>query len=143
MVTNYQFDTSPERSSLMKKIRSRDTGPEKTLRNALTKLGYRYRLHSTKLPGKPDLVLNRYKLAVFIDGEFWHGFDWQNKQPKIKANREYWIPKIERTIARDLENTKKLEELGFIVFRFWERDIRQNLDDCLAKIEKHCQSAIP
>src|SRR5262245_47770650 len=124
MVAEFQFKTTPERSQLMKKIRLKDTQPEMILRKELTKIGLRYRLHSAKLPGKPDIVLNKYKLVIFIDGEFWHGFEWKKKKPKIKSNRDYWIPKIERTKKRDKENVKKLNDLGFVVFRFWEQQIK-------------------
>lgn len=123
----------------MKKIRLKNTQPEIILRKELTKLGLRYRLHSAKLPGKPDLVLNKFKLVIFIDGEFWHGFEWKKKKPTIKSNRDYWIPKIERTIRRDKDNTKKLNELGFVVFRFWEQQIKKDLQSCVTKIKDFCQ----
>ena len=122
----------------MKKIRLRDTQPEMILRKELTKIGLRYRLHSAKLPGKPDIVLNKFKLVISIDGEFWHGFEWKKKKPKIKSNRDYWIPKIERTIKRDKENVKKLNDLGFVVFRFWEQQIKKDLESCLLKIKEFC-----
>jgi len=123
----------------MRKIRLKNTQPEMILRKELTKLGLRYRLHSSKLPGKPDFVLNKFKLVIFIDGEFWHGFEWKKKKPKIKSNRDYWIPKIERTIKRDKDNIKKLNELGFVVFRFWEQQIKKDLESCVAKIKDFCQ----
>ena len=138
MVVEFQFKTSPERSRLMKKIRLKNTQPEMILRKELTKLGLRYRLHSANLPGKPDLVLNKFKLVIFIDGEFWHGFEWKKKKPRIKSNRDYWIPKIERTIERDKENVKKLNELGFVVFRFWEQQIKKDLDSCVRQIKEFC-----
>jgi len=122
----------------MKKIRLKNTQPEMILRKELTKLGLRYRLHSANLPGKPDLVLNKFKLVIFIDGEFWHGFEWKKKKPRIKSNRDYWIPKIERTIERDKENVKKLNELGFVVFRFWEQQIKKDLDSCVRQIKEFC-----
>jgi len=122
----------------MKKIRLKNTQPEMILRKELTKLGLRYRLHSANLPGKPDLVLNKFKLVIFIHGEFWHGFEWKKKKPRIKSNRDYWIPKIERTIERDKENVKKLNELGFVVFRFWEQQIKKDLDSCVRQIKEFC-----
>jgi DNA mismatch endonuclease (patch repair protein) len=73
----------------MKKIRSNNTGPELVIRKLLWENGYRYRLNAKKLPGKPDIVLNKYKTIIFVDGEFWHGFNWEQKRNKIKANREY------------------------------------------------------
>lgn len=125
----------------MKKIRLKDTQPEKLLQKELTRIGFRYRLNSPKLPGKPDIVLNRSKLVIFIDGEFWHGFEWKKKKPRIKSNRDYWIPKIERTIKRDKENVKKLNELGFVVFRFWEQQIKKNLDSCVRQISEFCRKS--
>jgi len=73
----------------MKKIRSSNSIPELSLRKELWKLGYRYRLNVSKLKGKPDIVFNKFKLVIFVDGEFWHGYEWRKKKPKIKANREY------------------------------------------------------
>ena len=142
MVAEFQFKTTPERSRLMKKIRLKDTQPEMILRKELTKLGLRYRIHSAKLPGKPDIVLNRFKLVIFIDGEFWHGFDWETKKSRIKSNRDYWIPKIERTIKRDKDNTTKLNELGFTVFRFWKQQLKKNLVSCLAQIKEFCEQPV-
>jgi DNA mismatch endonuclease, patch repair protein len=122
----------------MKKIRLKNTQPELLLRKELSKLGLRYRLNSPKFPGKPDIVLNRFKVVVFIDGEFWHGFDWENKKNRIKSNRDYWIPKIERTIERDKKYNEQLTELGFVVIRFWEQDIRKNISKCVETVAKAC-----
>jgi DNA mismatch endonuclease, patch repair protein len=121
----------------MRKIRSTNTGPEIILRKQLWRLGYRYRLNSTKLPGKPDIVFNKYKLVVFIDGEFWHGYKWKMKRAKIKANRKYWIPKIEGNIRRDRLNNRRLKSLGFKVLRFWQHQINKDISSCLANIQVH------
>ncbi len=94
----------------------------------------RYRLNVAKLPGKPDIVIKKRNLVIFVDGEFWHGYKWTSKKRRIKANREYWIAKIEGNIARDKKNNRLLKKQGFTVLRFWERDIRANLDECVAKI---------
>lgn len=118
----------------MKKIRSSNTIPELSLRKELWKLGYRYRLNVSKLKGKPDIVFNKFKLVVFVDGEFWHGYEWRKKKPKIKANREYWIKKIERNIERDKENNKHLLSMGYVVLRFWEHEIKKDLTKCVNKI---------
>jgi DNA mismatch endonuclease (patch repair protein) len=131
---DFQFITTPERSALMKKIRSNNTGPELVIRKLLWENGYRYRLNAKKLPGKPDIVLNKYKTIIFVDGEFWHGFNWEQKRNKIKANREYWIPKIENNIKRDIHKNKLLKEMGFKVLRFWEQDILKDLDSVFEKI---------
>lgn len=128
------FYTTPERSKIMGKIRDKNTKPELAFRKALWAAGYRYRINYKKLIGKPDIVLNRYKTIIFIDGEFWHGYNWQERKDKIKTNREFWIPKIERNIQRDKEVNAALENLGYTIFRFWETDIKKNLDTCLQKV---------
>jgi DNA mismatch endonuclease (patch repair protein) len=124
-------DYVPEaRSRLMKKIRSKDTKPELKLRKALWSKGYRYRKDVSSLPGKPDIAIKKYKIAIFIDGEFWHGYHWEEKKNKIKRNRSYWIPKIERNMQRDRQYTLQLQQMGFRVFRFWEHKIREDFDTC-------------
>lgn len=137
MGSNFKFDTTRSRSELMKKIRSVNTEPERILRKELWKLGFRYRLNSVKLPGKPDIVFNKFKVVVFVDGEFWHGYKWKKKKPKIKANRKYWIPKIERNMKRDRLYNRELNKLGYTVLRFWEQQVRKDLSTCLVKIQSH------
>jgi DNA mismatch endonuclease (patch repair protein) len=88
------------------------------------------------LPGKPDIAITKYKIAVFCDGELWHGKDWETRKEAIKTNRDYWIPKIERNMARDIENEKKLENMGWIVIRFWGKKIKKNLMDCVSEIKE-------
>lgn len=128
------FYTTPERSKIMGKIRGKNTKPELAFRKALWASGYRYRIDYKKLIGKPDIVLKKYKTAIFIDGEFWHGHNWEERKHKIKSNREFWIPKIERNIQRDQEVNFALEEMGYNVFRFWENDVKKNLDTCLQQV---------
>lgn len=134
MKSKYGFETTQQRSDLMRKIKGVNTLPEIALRKALWALGIRYRLNVSKLPGKPDIVIRKSKIVIFVDGEFWHGFRWKEKMPKIKSNRDYWIPKIERTIQRDKNNNAKLLSLGYTVFRFWEQEIKKNLPDCVDRI---------
>lgn len=134
------FYTTPERSKIMGKIRGKNTKPELAFRKALYASGYRYRVDYKKLIGKPDIVLNKYKTAIFIDGEYWHGYNWQERKPKVKTNREFWIAKIERNIQRDKEVNAELEQLGYKVFRFWETEVKKELDLCLAKVIEHLQS---
>lgn len=128
------FYTTRERSELMSKIKSTNTKPEIKLRKFLWGLGIRYRKNVKKLPGTPDVVVSRYKLVIFIDGEFWHGYHWPEKKTKIKSNREFWIPKIERNMQRDKENTEKLKEKGWTVFRFWENQIKKEFGECVLQI---------
>lgn len=118
----------------MSKIHSVNTTPEIKLRKLLWNLKIRYRLNDKSLPGKPDIVIKKHKIVIFVDGEFWHGYNWDEKRNRIKSNRDYWIPKIERTMARDIENTKKLESMGYTVFRFWEHEIKKNIGACIQKI---------
>ena len=120
----------------MKKIASKNTGCEMLLRKELWKAGLRYRLHRKDLPGKPDLIFSRYKVVVFVDGDFWHGFRWEQRKVKIISNRDYWIQKIEGNMARDKINNSKLRKLDFTVLRFWEHDILKNPKLCADKIEK-------
>ena len=118
----------------MSRIRSKDTKAEVRLRKALWARGYRYRKNVKSLPGSPDIAIKKYKVAVFIDGEFWHGYNWEEKQYSIKRNRAYWIPKIERNMERDRENTRKLQEKGWLVLRFWEQRLKKEFNVCLALI---------
>jgi len=118
----------------MAKIKAQDTKPELKLRKALWNLGFRYRKNVKKLPGTPDIVFRKAKLVVFVDGEFWHGFDWEQKKLKIKTNRDFWIPKIERNMQRDAENNTLLSEKGWKVMRFWEKEIKSNLEGCINQV---------
>lgn len=134
------FYTTPERSRIMGKIRGKNTIPELQFRKALWAAGYRYRIDYKKLIGKPDIVLKKYKTVIFIDGEYWHGYNWEERKQKIKTNKGFWIPKIERNIQRDKEVNQKLHQLGYTVFRFWEREIKKELDLCLNTVILHLQS---
>ncbi len=134
------FYTTTQRSKHMSKIRSRDTKPELIFRKALFARKMRYRVDFKKLPGKPDIVNMTKRFVIFIDGEFWHGYNWEEKKVRIKSNREFWIPKIERNMQRDKEINKKLKHMGFRVFRFWEHEIRKDLDSCLQKVISHVES---
>ena len=137
------FYTTPERSKIMGKIRGKNTKPELAFRKALWHAGYRYRIDYKKLIGKPDIVLKKYKTVVFIDGEYWHGHNWEERKPKIKTNRGFWIPKIERNIQRDQEVNQKLQEIGYTVFRFWEGQVKKDLDHCLQQLIIHLRSVDP
>ncbi|WP_073093905.1 very short patch repair endonuclease [Cyclobacterium lianum] len=128
------FTTTKERSKLMSKIRGKDTKPEVALRKALWAKGIRYLKNYKKLNGNPDIYISKHRLAIFIDGEFWHGYKWAEKKEKIKSNKEYWIPKIERNMARDMDNNQQLEYLGITVLRFWEHEIKKDLEGCVKKV---------
>lgn len=121
----------------MGKIRGKNTKPELAFRKALWQSGYRYRIDYKKLIGKPDIALKKYKTVIFIDGEYWHGHNWEERREKIKTNREFWIPKIERNMQRDQEVNQALKEKGYTVFRFWETEVKNNLGDCLEEVLTH------
>lgn len=127
--------TPEQRSANMRAIRSKNTGIEMVLRRELFRRGHRYRIHYASLPGKPDIVFPGKKIAIFVDSEFWHGYDWEANSRRILSNRSYWIPKIERNMERDREVDEQLRDLGWKVLRFWGNDIVRNLDDVVGRIE--------
>ena len=130
--------TKEQRHKNMQNIKSSDTKIEVLLRKALWQKGYRYRKNYKDLPGKPDIVITKYKIAIFCDGEFFHGKDWEVLKPRLgkSNNSEYWISKISRNRERDEEINKKLLFLGWTVIRFWGKDIKKNTDECIKVIEE-------
>ena len=120
--------TPEQRRKNMQAIKCRDTSIELALRKALWKKGIRYRKNYKLLIGKPDIVITKY------DSDYRHGYDWENRSRRIKSNRDYWIPKIKRNMERDKEVTESLERDGWLVLRFWEWQIRRQLDECVAEI---------
>lgn len=130
--------TKEQRRKNMQNIRSKDTQIEVMLRKALFAKGIRYRKNYRKLPGKPDIVLIKYKIAIFCDGEFFHGKDWEVLKPKLQNsnNSEFWIKKISKNIERDDEINKKLLFMGWTVIRFWGSDIKKRTDECVRVIEE-------
>ena len=122
----------------MRKIHSKDTSIELLLRKALWHKGYRYRKNYKALPGSPDIVLTKYKIAIFCDSEFFHGKDWEILKLRLEKgkNPDFWIKKIERNRNRDYENDKKLLFLGYTVLHFWGQDISKHTDECLQAIEE-------
>lgn len=128
-------DLTPEqRRKNMQAIKSKDTSIELRLRKALWKNGVRYRKNYNKLIGKPDIAITKYKIAVFCDSDYWHGYDWESRNQKIKSNRDYWVPKIERNMARDKEVTEALQRDGWLVMRFWEWQIKKQLNACIESV---------
>lgn len=128
--------TPEQRRRNMQAIKNKDSEIEVMLRKELWQRGIRYRKNDNTVFGHPDLVFKGKKIAVFCDSEFWHGYDWENRKKDIKSHQEFWIPKIERNIARDNEVTQKLTEEGWTVLRFWGKEIKKNLQECADKIEK-------
>ncbi|WP_100614045.1 very short patch repair endonuclease [Confluentibacter citreus] len=125
------FYTTKKRSKIMSKIKGKNSKPELLFRKALWAKGIRYRINNKTLPGKPDISIKKYKLIIFIDGEFWHGYNWDERRETIKNNRGFWIPKIERNMQRDKEVNRELQDMGYMVFRFWSKDIQNELDKCI------------
>lgn len=128
--------TPEQRHKNMQAIRNKDSDIELLLRRELWKRGIRYRKNVKTVFGCPDIAFIRKKVAVFCDSEFWHGFDWENKKHDIHTRRDFWIPKIERNMARDIEVTEKLQKEGWRVLRFWGKDIKNNIVSCADIIEK-------
>ena len=119
----------------MQQVKNKDSKIEVLLRKELWSRGLRYRKNVNRIYGKPDIVFIGKKIAVFCDSEFWHGYDWDNKKQEIKSRREFWIPKIERNMQRDLEVNEKLRSEGWIVLRFWGREITNHTEQCADQIE--------
>ena len=136
--------TIEQRHKNMQRIRSKDTKIEIILRKALWREGIRYRKNYKALPGKPDIAITKYRIAIFCDGEFFHGKDWGSLQVKLQNsnNSTYWLKKIERNIQRDLEVEKQIRAEDWIVIRFWGNDIKHNLDDCVAVVKETIQERI-
>lgn len=122
----------------MSKIHGKDTSIELVLRRALWKKGYRYRKNYKKIPGTPDIALTKYKIAIFCDGEFFHGKDWKVLKPRLEQgkNADYWVKKIQRNMDRDSEKDKELLFQGWTVIHFWGKDIIKNTDKCVRVIEE-------
>jgi DNA mismatch endonuclease (patch repair protein) len=119
---------SPEkRSAVMRRVKDRDTAPELKVRKLLWRLGARYRLQRKDLPGKPDIVLSGRKLAIFVHGCFWHGHDCARGARVPKANRDYWLGKVGRNRARDIETRAKLEAMGWRVLVVWECKLKDEV----------------
>jgi DNA mismatch endonuclease (patch repair protein) len=130
------------RSKIMKAIKSKDTKEEILLAKALWHKGYRYRKNNKLVFGTPDLTFKKYKVAIFVDGEFFHGYNWEDKKEKIKSNREYWIPKIERNMQRDRDVNQYLIKNGWKVIRFWSSFVKKNLSYCINIIEKEIDGSL-
>ena len=128
--------TAEQISFNMKRVKNKDSAIELALRKELWSRGIRYRKNVASVYGHPDIAFLRKKVAVFVDSEFWHGFDWENRKNDIKSNQDFWIPKIERNIARDKEVNEYLTQSGWVVLRFWGKDIKKNLKSCADQIEK-------
>ena len=128
--------TAEQRRKNMRAIKNKDTRIEVLLRKELWRRGLRYRKNPKSVFGKPDIVFLSLKIAVFCDSEFWHGYAWSATQDDIKTRRDFWIPKIEKNISRDIQVTAKLRSEGWTVLRFWGREILQDTSGCADLIEQ-------
>lgn len=121
-----------------------DTYCELVLRKALWAAGYRYRKNVAELPGRPDVVFTKPRVAIFVDGDFWHGRDWESRRQKLQAgsNPDYWLAKIQRNMERDRETTSRLASMGWTVLRFWESEIRTAPLEVVCRIGATIKSAL-
>lgn len=136
------YDSTPETRKRMSKVKLKGGKAETVFAKALWHKGYRYRRNYKCLPGSPDIAVLNHHIAIFIDGEFWHGKDWPVRKERLVRNREYWIEKIEENIARDERNDRKLLELGWTPIHFWEKEVLKDLQDCIEQIEELILSQI-
>jgi len=127
--------TAQQISCNMRKVKNKNSKIEVILRSELWKRGLRYRKNINSIFGKPDIVFFTQKIAVFCDSEFWHGYNWKERKKDFKSHQEFWIPKIEHNIERDKEVTKLLTTEGWVVLRFWGKEIIKNVALCADKIE--------
>lgn len=130
------YETDEATSKRMAKVKLKKGDAEMLLAKELWRKGYRYRLNWKKLPGSPDIAILRYHIAIFVDGEFWHGYDWEHKKEKLKRNKEYWIEKIEENITRDKRVNQELSSMNWIPIHFWSKEVVKNLEDCVQSIEE-------
>ena len=129
--------TKEKRSEVMSKIKSKDTKPEKLLRSALHKEGYRFRIHKKGLSGNPDIVLPKYKTVIYVNGCFWHLHKDCRDGHIPKTNKKYWKEKLLKNVERDKLNQKACEKLGWNVIVVWECEIKKDLSKTIKKIKKH------
>ncbi len=128
--------TAEQRRKNMQAVKSKDSKIEMLLRHELWKRGLRYRKNVKTVFGRPDIAFIGKKIAIFCDSEFWHGYDWEKRKSDIKSNKDFWITKIERNIARDQKVNDYLKSQGWTVLRFWGKEIQKNVTHCVDMIEK-------
>lgn len=129
--------TKEQRRKNMQHIRGQDTRIEVILRKALWHEGIRYRKNYKDILGKPDIAITKYKIAIFCDGEFFHGYDWDEQRLRIQKgnNGKFWVDKIEKNMARDVRNDQALEMMGWTVLHFWGKDIKNKTEDCVRAVK--------
>ena len=127
--------TPAQRRKNMQYIKSKDTSIEVKLRTALWHSGIRYRKNYKALPGKPDIAITKYRIAIFCDGSFFHGRNFDSKKP-VATNHEYWDKKIRKNMERDAEIDKALRKMDWLVLRFWDVDINNHIDECVKTVKE-------
>ena len=128
--------TSEQISYNMRRVKDKDSEIEMLLRRELWSRGLRYRKNVSSVFGKPDIAFIRKKIAIFCDSEFWHGYNWEERKLDFKSHQDFWIPKIERNMARDREVNEKLREQGWQVLRFWGKEIKKDPSACADRVLK-------
>ena len=128
--------TTEQISQNMRRVKNKDSAIELALRKELWNRGLRYRKNVKTVYGKPDIAFIGKKIAVFCDSEFWHGYAWEITQDEFQSRRDFWIPKIERNIQRDKEVNEKLRSEGWIVLRFWGKEIKRDVVTCADMIQR-------
>lgn len=129
-----EYDSTPQIRKRMSKVKLKNGKAEVLLAKKLWHAGFRYRKNDKHLPGSPDIAILRYHVAIFVDGEFWHGKDWEARKTKLKRNIEYWQEKIEENINRDMRVDNELDALDWRVLRYWEKDILKDCDGIIKEI---------
>ena len=130
--------TKEQRRKNMQHIRAKDTKAEKLLRKELWRKGIRYRKNYKTIPGKPDIAITKFKIAIFVDGDFWHARGHErNPGEQIHTNTDFWSKKLRRNVERDKEVNQALLDMGWIVLRYWESDIKKNLCSCIDNIMQY------
>ena len=135
--------TKEQRRKNMQHIRGRDTKAEVLLRKTLWHIGIRYRKNYRMLPGSPDIAITKYRIAIFVDGDFWHARGHQEAPgEQIGTNREFWKKKLKRNVERDQEVNEALLEQGWLVLRYWESDVLKNIEGCVSGIMEYMPGRI-
>lgn len=130
--------SKPDRSEIMRRVHSRDTTPEIKVRSLLHRIGYRFRIYSRDLPGKPDIILPKYKTAIFVHGCFWHRHKDCKRATTPATRQEYWLLKFKRTVNRDKKYRQQLIEMGWKVIVIWECQTKD-----IEKLAKDLIEALP
>ena len=131
--------TPEQRHKNMQAVKNKDSEIELLFRRELWSRGIRYRKNCNKVFGHPDIAFIGKKVAVFCDSEFWHGYNWETKKEEIKSHQDFWIPKIERNIQRDIEVNQKLQSEGWLVIRFWGKEIKKDVSACADLVVKRLE----